>query len=46
MTLYFFEVRINCIFSPKKDEGEKDEGYYVFSSTFATDGLGSSTAQG
>jgi hypothetical protein len=26
---------------PKKEEGWKDEGYYVFSSTLATDGLGS-----
>jgi hypothetical protein len=25
----------------KKDEGWKDEGYYTFSSTLATDGLGS-----
>jgi hypothetical protein len=26
---------------PKKDEGWKDKGYYVFSSTLANDGLGS-----
>jgi hypothetical protein len=26
---------------PKKDKGWKDEGYYIFSLTLATDGLGS-----
>jgi hypothetical protein len=53
--LYSFEVRTHCVFflpltkllpltnRPKKDEGWKDEGYYIFSSTLATDGLGEGT---
>jgi hypothetical protein len=42
---YWYEPTMNFLLplakDPKKDGGWKDEGYYAFSSTLATDGLGS-----